>query len=881
MKNLKILIVSSLLIVSSVNAQTTPAPTPNPLQDASLTYCTNDASCAADLPGQGKGCFRMTEDDLFSGEAQNENQFLTLSDQQDKVDDDREANGVDVGDDDRDGLKDGSACDSSSKCDSYFCDPATKLCAEKRICRLADMGEAVAPGVGCEEGYIINGQGLCDLTEEDKKLYYMGLIEGDVKLKVSENSCDMKRFQNDPVVKDIRDKSIVSMKTLRAMEWLFATSSLEEKDECLKVLPYLRDEMAKKYNDERKKILTNFNIEMAKIEKDAELIKNAKKGSEEMLKVHGQPIKEKDLESRKLSGYDAMMIMYRRNLLFQAYEKSMSEIIKDAGAKVGGLAEEMGNWKDKSKKWTVGGKEWTYKTAGRCRGKKGKKIKKRWASYYQVRATTPANAEIVSRPAIADYLTLVSGETQDSVKKVLTSGPKMSRFSQYFLVDPLMPGGKGSIDFEKFGTGKKGKRRLGANAYPELYKVFRERIVEFYKGMKGAGAPQGFVYEPEIISSEARDCMEKPEAENCDAYAKFIDEMTDVAFAQFLAYSIHSKNSYKKYFPKADNLRRKLLAKYEVDMQNVVKYYDTMNQARDDQTQCLEKGINSVVEQFLGDTSGVGEGVTAGGASSGAEGGATSGSESGSPVNNLSGPSVSGAALTGTNTASSATGGNIQSITSSGGSKFGSSGLKLDQNSRLSFQPNLRSAPNSSSAGSVAGNANISSANGQFAVRLEKMKKSNAAALSSRVDFKTKDKNTEGAFKNLSTTFGGSKNSGSSQVASLNMNGSTAASLDVIPEKIQDTAAIDLRSKTIQIQSGGDSSAVSSAAPAAYAPIGPSSASPASTLSSSDIENMEVNYERTRSKYKSDESDELFEKVSKAYVRNLDKVLTKKRPGEE
>lgn len=293
MRKLKLILsLSTLIIAGALNAQTPAATAP---QDSSLTYCTSDASCAADLPGQGKGCFRMTEDDLFSGEAQNANQFLTLSDQQDKVDEDREANGVDVGDDDRDGLKDGSACDSSSKCDSYFCDPTTKLCTEKKICRNADLGEAVSPGVACEEGYIINGQGLCDLSEEDKKLYYMGLIEGDVELKKSENSCDMKRFQNDPVVKDIRDKSIVSMKTLRAMEWLFATSSLEEKDECLKVLPFLRDEMAKKYNDERKKILTNFNIEMAKIEKDSETIKNAKKGSEEMVEVHGQSIKEKDL----------------------------------------------------------------------------------------------------------------------------------------------------------------------------------------------------------------------------------------------------------------------------------------------------------------------------------------------------------------------------------------------------------------------------------------------------------------------------------------------------------------------------------------------------------------------------------------------------------
>ncbi|MES2526043.1 MAG: hypothetical protein V4598_03115 [Bdellovibrionota bacterium] len=39
-----------------------------------------------------------------------------------------------------------------------------------------------------------------------------------------------------------------------------------------------------------------------------------------------------------------------------------------------------------------------------------------------------------------------------------------------------------------------------------------------------------------------------------------------------------------------------------------------------------------------------------------------------------------------------------------------------------------------------------------------------------------------------------------------------------------------------------------------------------------------ANYDRTKSEYKEDSSDSLFERISKAYVRNLDKVLTKKKP---
>lgn len=39
-----------------------------------------------------------------------------------------------------------------------------------------------------------------------------------------------------------------------------------------------------------------------------------------------------------------------------------------------------------------------------------------------------------------------------------------------------------------------------------------------------------------------------------------------------------------------------------------------------------------------------------------------------------------------------------------------------------------------------------------------------------------------------------------------------------------------------------------------------------------------ANYERTRSEYREDISDSLFERISKAYVRNLDKILVRKRP---
>lgn len=846
-------------------------------QDTALVSCQADADCSTASPNEGKGCFRLREDDIFGGDAQSANGFSSQSAAQDTVDADREDNGVDTGpNDELDGLKDGEKCTSSSQCDSYFCEPTSRVCVEKKICRFGDMGETVPPGVKCEEGYIVNAQGVCDLSEEDKRLVYLGLLEGDVELR-SQNKCSVREYQNDPATKEIRDKAIVSMKTLRAMEWLFATSSLEEKDECLKLLPFLRDEMAKKYNDDRKKVLNNFNVEMAKIEKDTATILNAKKNSTAIVNVHGEDVKEGDLESRKHSGYDAMKIMWRRNLLFQAYENAMTGLIKAAGAKIGGLAEEMGNWKDKSKKWTVGGKEWTYKTAGRCRGKKAKKIKKRWASYYQINATTPENAEVVKRPAIADYLSLVSGDDQDGVQRVLTSGPKQTKFSQYFLVDPLMPGGKGNTSFDKFGTGQKGKRLLGATAFPELYSYFRERIVAFYKEMKGASAPEGFVYEPEIISTEAKDCMEKPDGENCGLYKEFIDEMTDVAFAQFLAYSIHSKNSYKKYFPNSMSLRRKLLAKLEVDFQNVTKYYESMQKARDDQSKCIESQINSVAKQFLTDPAGVGEGGTSG--TSEAQGGAAGGAlgSSGTLTSTGGGTPVTG--LSGLSANSSGT----ASTLTAGSARLSGSSLLLDEKSRLAFTPNLLASGNSAAPTTTAGSASLTGSAATFAARLEKMKTANARAKLVGIDVKNTEKKTAPALQNLGQTIGGGNTSGSSQVASLGLSGSQAAKLDVIPKDLRKEAEIDLKASVIQLKSGGSPGTY--AAPSAGSPFSsvqtPASGTPKATMSNDDIENIEANYERTKGRYASDESDDLFDKVSKAYVRNLGRVLEKKKAPED
>lgn len=51
-----------------------------------------------------------------------------------------------------------------------------------------------------------------------------------------------------------------------------------------------------------------------------------------------------------------------------------------------------------------------------------------------------------------------------------------------------------------------------------------------------------------------------------------------------------------------------------------------------------------------------------------------------------------------------------------------------------------------------------------------------------------------------------------------------------------------------------------------------------SPMNDEEKEAVMANYERTKNEYKEDAGDTLFEKISKAYVRNLDRVLVKKKP---
>src|SRR5690606_25499054 len=198
---------------------------------------------------------------------------------------------------------------------------------------------------------------------------------------------------------------------------------------------------------------------------------------------------------------------------------------------------------------------------------------------------------------------------------------------KHYLLDPLMPGRTeqaGALAFTRFGTKKNlragglfgflKKRDLrnprylkGTNvlqSYTGLREDFKARIIQFYKEIRLDESQKGFVFEPELISTDAVDCVEKIGSEvdsedKCSEFNQFIDDLTDYGMAHFLAYSYHTNSKYSGYFTNSQTWRRRLFNRLEVDLQNLNRYYNDIIRIREKQIVCLESLINHVSDNFL------------------------------------------------------------------------------------------------------------------------------------------------------------------------------------------------------------------------------------------------------------------------------------------
>lgn len=845
----------------------------NSARDPSLKYCSGRGrhnECS-----NGNGCYPMSMDDMFNSLPGTDEELARQADLENQVD-------TDQGNWDEEPRAAGAECTKNFQCESYACEYDSgrrkSFCVQKFICRKAQMDEVVSGNAQCEEGLTAIG-GLCKYSQDEMETVYLGLLDEATPMPVEGQQCQFKLSE------DVRKKSVVAIESSRAMEWLLA--NMDAGDDCMRINRYLRDEVAKDFLRERQAILNDFNLVLAGIDKDQKTLMDAKDKGTEPVTIDGTQMASGDLASRRTSGYDMLKLMWRRNLLFQSYEYRMNQLTDKTFQKIKSLSAsiESGNagWGNhKKKEWNVVDKHYRGKRE-RCRGGGflglgRRRVWKRWTTRAWIKSTDE-NMSTLSNKNVSKNLSYILGKNEDDVMNAFKNR-RIGFFNirRAYLLDPLIkPERKNTLVFRPIilglltgGLGSVGVLKMAKLA--ETKEIMRENIRDYYKSLKLDPQKKDFVYEPELVPVEVRDCIDKPSGKGCEKFEKFLNNITDVAFAQFIAWSYHNRKDYKHYFNKAETWRRKLLGHWMTQLGNQTEYYKEIATYRDEQNKCIEKVINKVVDDHMDDSmAGLSE-----------------------DANNYY------------------DGGNNYNQGAAPRPKITKSELKLSKPDRAKYQFNLgtesfslkdtvmkdnvaRTASNSGSANFGASGLDTST----LASRVKDLKDANAKAAAAGVKVADKQKAYDELVASLdsgsSVLLGGTGAMDSSGMANtFGRSGGAVLGNAALDKETQDdkssrdgknemknntnTASIPSYGQGSYGQgsmygSGGQGSSSSSSGSGEYKdPTGMSDEEKAVIM---------ANYDRNRSDYQAKEDDSLFKMLSKAYVRSLDKVLTKKKRIEE
>lgn len=848
-----------------------------PFNDSALVSCSSSADCSG-----GTGCFPQSASDLFSSLSPSTEDTEIISEKKQELEAQLEEfiqKPV------------GASCVHARGCVSYSCSSIGK-CEDKKVCRFADAGENAAAGIDCGKGLLKKPNGVCEIDPNAKNPVYLGLLT-DATIKPL-GQCE---FQLD---EESRKKSMIAMQSLRAMEWFLASISIPADKECFDVMPLLKTEIGGTFLETRKNILKNFTDVNNEIEFDyKQLIDASKKyqyGKSEgpvnndakQVTIHkDEVISDKDLATRQTSGYDNLVMMFRRNILFQDYEKAMLETVKASNLKVAGLSKSMGDWKDYDTFWNIGTKAYdaySYK----CEGSRFKKkkflgswktkyynpLQNRWAVHYEVNGSAAGNADIVRRDGVAEVLKLIGGKAtkQDAIAEFTKS--------KYYLIDPMLFSGmqyqgapkalKSKSSFLGIFGGFKDLRKAyfikgdSNGSFKKMHTDLQPKIKEFYKNLKLVKEQKGFIYEPELLTTEAKDCLDNPaDPSKCAKFQPFLDGVADEGFAHFLAYSYSTKDSYSEFFSNATTYRRRLLAKIEVDMQNISKYYETIIAHRNKQNACIKRVINGLADSEILESNddGLSEGSYFDPSKGGKQPGVNTSRKSTNAIRKLS-------------------------PISRGKFSFNLADTNLSKLGNGSMMDNI------ATSGSSSSRAGLSASESAFlASRKDAMVKANEKAASAGVNVAGKEKAVMDSINNLARGGSGAGASGATGVkgssafgfgdgtGKASVSGDEAGKNEMDGDKAAGTGP-----GTIGV--GGAANAGAGAGLDGLAGVGAGTsgsddagagATEGTGLSDADKDKLMSEYERNKGDYQGSEEDGIFSKVSKAYVRNLDKVLNKKK----
>lgn len=845
------------------------------LMDPTLVKCTKDADCA-----DKKGCYPMREDDMFklddnSTEAQiTQNTALLeiFEQQQDEVDEPKPYMAV---------------CQRHMDCESYNCKrPEGSLFARcekpQTICRYADVEEIAPTGVNCDAKLEKHtGTNKCyDPTIN----VYKGPLGPIQVVPTDAQKCQYALVPTAPgtVPEDLQPAIKLAIGTTRGMEWLFTTSTHD--GDCMKVINYLKEKVSEQL-EIRKEILLEYNIKMKAVEDNFALINSAKKDVMEpqITTLCDDTTTPHDIAMRKATGLDFLCYMRARNRVFSTYEADMLIWTNEVNKIIDHYKSVVFSWDENNKDgWTIGSNSYDWKNP-KCRYYINlllakitpKKKKKRWHQKYH--ASSFAQTEkIIESPNVRRYLTYIGDENTPNAMK-----------RGYFL-DPIMPGGNG-MDFKKFGNGQgmyspsvfngalmvanpiygvvsliggigngpDYNRNLRGGEMATMYDRYESKLIEYMRGLRLDGvAEKDFIPEPEMPGSyDNRGCLTDVNAQGCEKFKAYVADVRDNAYSQFLAYSKHHKSKYKDFYKSEGTFRKKLFNRYTVDLVNLQNYYSAVAIMRNTQNACIDKVINQIRG---GGFSGEGMGITQGAGNYYVEG--ESNYNTGSGPKLVKGPTIKA----------------DQTITPYK--------ISLSVYNKGMKAGGLKDSVTSSSGGGSA--SMLAAAAGNLAARNKDIAETNAKAAAAGYNVAKEEAEIRASLnggKSSASGAGGAGASGSG--SSSNMGSGSAgnkATLDGEGEMKTESAG------ATGVSAGAKGGAAVGASGIPGLGLGSATSSSSSSdssaanqdatgMSDEEKDRMAANYDRTKTQYKTTEEDSLFQVVSKTYVRNLDKILTRKK----
>lgn len=789
-------------------------------------YSSAQTSCNPSSPscGAGTGCYPMEVTDMFGGNGQQQEQFMT------EVSSHLGSNEPSAN---------GAGCSDDKDCESFSCkvinDDGDKQCVAQYVCRAARLGETLVSGALCDEG-LISVNNKC---ANDENGIYAGLPDGDLS-PTQKGVCEFE-FSAEKYVAGQR-----AMYVMRAMEIFFArVGTARESDECLYMAQSIKP-IGEQLFERRKSLVRVFNEEWNKIEANISTVMSASDNSSGVVTLFGTRISEKEIARRKALGVDMLEIMRRRALLQKQYENAMLVLYNEAAKKIEAIETEMKNINSTSKQWTIGGKSYHGKDL-QCRwglwGVFNRKVWNRWHHYYEIDDdNTAIYNKIKELPNTLSYLKDVYG-SEDAAQK------KFDSDKDYYFVDPMLPAMDGTNKFRNYGSAQfladAAKRRTLSDitSMVDQFKNVAKDHTALIKDSTMFGADK-FMYDPDLVKLSAKNCIQQPSNPNCDDFTTFKDRLAETIFGQFLGTSRHHLHKYYSHFANADSGRRRVIANIRASSAVAEEFYKSMVSYRDKQISCLEAQIGKIEVDFFNGAAGLSEGT------------------------NYYNPNSSAAS-------------NPKPAPSSGQASV----LNLQENKKwdLSLTNKILNAINPDNLmKNISPNAGTrgvflsDDAQAAMAARLKSMKDTNVKSAAAGKNVKeAEDVIRNSILAEAKSISAPSLHSGMGK--SMPQLGNTGPSKASESKPDTNESAKDVKSAAVVEVPKNDNKGVLNE----NGLIGASSSSDPTGMSEEEKNLMMANYDRTKGEYKSKEDDGLFKILSKAYVRSLDRVLKRKKPGED